>query len=131
MDKPAVTNEHLKKYDEIMKTSTKGSPTPPPVTDAPPPTPVETKLEEKPKAETEEKKPEPQPTTNPGASALSTKGFVFTGHKIMTLDGKEKKEATIPGAKKHSSKPLLIIVALVLLVGWGVFWAYFFGYFKF
>lgn len=136
MDKPKVTDEHLKKYDEIMKTPTTGATTPKdetkpeekPKTEEKPSTPPP---EPKPEEKQKETKPEPQPTTNPGASDLASKGFVFTGKKIMSLDGKDKKDATIHDAKKSSSKSLLIIVAVIFIVGWGVFWAFFFGYIKF
>lgn len=134
MDKPKVTDEHLKKYDEIMNVHTQGKSAPTNDLSTPPPEKDKIpKSEEKPKPEEKpaEHTPEPNPSTNPGASDLASKGFVFTGKKIMSLDGKEKKDASIPGAKKHSSKPLLIIVGTILLMGWGIFWAFFFGYIKF
>lgn len=130
MDQPKVTDEHLKKYDEIMSTPTPAAP-------AGDKKPAEDKkAEEKPVEEknsegkTAQVDPTQEPSTNPGVTDMASKGFVFTGKKIMSLDGKEKKEATIPGVKKHTSKLLLIIVAVVLLVAWTIFWAFFFGYIK-
>lgn len=80
-DKPAVTNEHLQKYEEIMKTGTlnTGAPVLPTDTSTPTPKPQQGKIAA-------------MLAALPKAKGIGNKMFIFNGKKKIIMDGGEKEE---------------------------------------
>ncbi len=93
-DKPAVTDEHLKKYQSIMGTAVGGKPADSSTSIAPP-APNSPAANQK------------NPFANfvPKVTGLGNKMFIFTGKKKIIIDGSERAEEKVktvnPKAEKH------------------------------
>lgn len=92
MPKPTVTDEHLQKYEEIMKTGTlnTGTPTLPTDTSTPEPKPQQGRIAS-------------MLAALPKAKGIGNKMFIFNGRKKIIMDGGEKE---VENAKTVDAKEI-------------------------
>ena len=71
---------------------------------------------------------DPFQASAPQGPAVDTKPFVFTGNKVTTPQETHTPQSQSAAViSKKMSEPIIAVLALILIVVWGLFWAKFFG----